>query len=274
MAEVKEIAARLAEPFPAADIEWRVGSTNRKDNPTSGIALAYITNRAVQQRLDDVVGIDNWRNEYQLWRNNGVLCGLSIRINGEWITKWDGSDESDMEAIKGGLSDAMKRSAYQWGIGRYLYNLPTEWVPVEKRGRTTVLKQPPRLPDWALPEAERGKKNPTRSPQPPTNTNASAGTSSPSRPPPQSNKPPEMLARDQDIAAVLAERKKHENGWAPILDLLKKKGMPDGEGLSNEEKQALLDQHMKQITVTEANDLLRAIRALPYKSASKPQEGG
>lgn len=163
--DVQSIAKRLAEPFPSADIEWRVGATNDRDNPTKGIALAYITNRAVQQRLDDVMGIDNWRNEYLRWGANSTLCGLSLRINGEWVTKWDGADDSEMEAVKGGLSDSMKRSAYQWGIGRYLYNLDNVWVPVEKRGRTAVMKETPRLPDWALPESERKSKS---QPTPPT----------------------------------------------------------------------------------------------------------
>ncbi len=34
-----------------------------------------------------------------------------------------GCRETQVEAVKGGRSGAMKRAAVQWGIGRYLYNL-------------------------------------------------------------------------------------------------------------------------------------------------------
>lgn len=46
----------------------------------------------------------------------------------------------DIEAVKGGLSDSMKRAAVQWGIGRVLYDLNTVWVEIEKRGRSFVIK--------------------------------------------------------------------------------------------------------------------------------------
>jgi len=146
-----QIMKQLAEPFPLKDVEWRVGSTNR--DKTSGIALPYITNRAVQDRLDGVMGIGFWRNSYEMWRNKGVLCGLALLLNGEWITKFDGADESDVEGTKGGFSDAMKRVGYQWGIGRYLYDLPQFWVDLEQKGNSHVIKgEPPwhKFPEWAI----------------------------------------------------------------------------------------------------------------------------
>ena len=150
----EQIAKELKTPFHPDDIEWRVGSTTQ--DKSKGLALAYITNRAIQNRLDEVFGINNWRNEFKPWQNNGVLCGISIRIEGdqEWITKWDGSDESNMDATKGGLSGAMKRAGYQLGIGRYLYNLDSSWVELKPAGKGHVIKPgcEPSLPQWALPE--------------------------------------------------------------------------------------------------------------------------
>jgi len=55
---------------------------------------------------------------------------LSIRVNGEWLTKEGVSQDSDVQPLKGGASGALKRSAVKFGIGRYLYNLPDIWVPV------------------------------------------------------------------------------------------------------------------------------------------------
>lgn len=141
---------RLSAPFPAGEVYWRVGATNNKDNPTRGIALAYIDARAVMRRLDEVLGPENWVNEYK-FLTGGTVCRLSLNIGGEWLTKEDGSPETDMEAFKGGISKALVRAGVPWGIGRYLYYLDSEWVPVEKRGRSTYLKQTPKLPEWALP---------------------------------------------------------------------------------------------------------------------------
>ncbi len=146
----KEIMAKLAEPFPPDEIEWRVGATN--SDKTKGIALAYVTNRAIQNRLDEVFGCFGWKNKFREWKGNAQICGISVFHNDQWITKWDGADDSNMEATKGGLSDAMKRAAYQWGIGRYLYKLENVWVPIEARGKSFVLKETPKLPTWALPQ--------------------------------------------------------------------------------------------------------------------------
>ncbi|MCP1134371.1 Rad52/Rad22 family DNA repair protein [Paenibacillus polysaccharolyticus] len=151
--DAQEVMKRLQEPFPPEEIEWRVGSTN--GDKTKGIALAYVTNRAIQNRLDEVFGVFGWRNEYREWKEKSQLCGISVKVEGEWITKWDGADDSNMEAVKGGLSDAMKRAAYQWGIGRYLYKLENMWVPIKAAGRSHVLVSEPQLPQWALPEGFR-----------------------------------------------------------------------------------------------------------------------
>lgn len=140
----------LQKPFAIEDIEFRVGSTSA--DKSKGIALAYLTNRAIMKRLDDIFGPFGWKNEYREWKGNSQLCGISIKYEGEWITKWDGADDSATEAIKGGLSDAMKRAAVQWGIGRYLYQLDQMWVPLKPQGRSHVMVNEPRLPQWALPE--------------------------------------------------------------------------------------------------------------------------
>jgi hypothetical protein len=96
-----------------------------------------------------VFGIAGWKNEFKDWKGSGVLCGISCLINGEWLTKWDGAEETNMEATKGGLSDAMKRAGYQWGIGRYLYSIPQTWVALKNE---KYLAETPKLPGWALPE--------------------------------------------------------------------------------------------------------------------------
>ncbi|HEY4755673.1 MAG TPA: Rad52/Rad22 family DNA repair protein, partial [Ignavibacteriaceae bacterium] len=82
-----------------------------------GKQYAYIDARQVADLLDEVVGPSNWKDEFQLIGEN-LFCGLSIKIDNEWVTKWDVGTESNIEEEKGQASDAFKRSAVKWGVGR------------------------------------------------------------------------------------------------------------------------------------------------------------
>lgn len=154
---------RLSEPFGPSDLEWRVQRAGEKNGKTWAMLVAYITNRAIMDRLDEVCGPGNWRNDFREGPGGGVLCGISIRVDDEWVTKWDGAENTDIEAVKGGLSGAMKRAGVQWGMGRYLYRLEEAWANVHDRGalrgqwidknknRHYFNYDPPDLPRWALP---------------------------------------------------------------------------------------------------------------------------
>lgn len=142
--------SRLAEPFATSDIDWKPGTVTR--DKSKGLAMAYLTSRAVQERLDAVCGPADWRNEFREGPGGGVLCGLSIYVQrspdgpGEWVTKWDGAENTAVESVKGGLSGSLKRAAVMWGVGRYLYELPAQWVRLDERGR---FAETPRLPSSA-----------------------------------------------------------------------------------------------------------------------------
>ncbi len=169
---------KLAEPFPADDIEWRVSRAGKNRNgETYCHVLADITARAIMSRLDEVVGPENWKNESLTCPEVQVgvfamQAGISIRVGDEWVTKWDVSlptKASNIDSAKGGFSGAMKRAGAQWGIGRYLYHLDETFAEVgtsggqdwnwaklpEKSGGESYYWKPPNLPSWALPkEAE------------------------------------------------------------------------------------------------------------------------
>lgn len=132
----EELRQALAAPFSNADIEWRVSATTQ--DKSKGLAVPYVTNRAIQNRLDGTVGIDGWQNEFRPWKDGKAqLCGISIYFHEQkqWLTKWDGADDSDFESVKGGLSDSMKRAAVEWGVGRYLYGMTQIWVKIVQRGK-------------------------------------------------------------------------------------------------------------------------------------------
>jgi len=137
----------LTRPFRANQIKWRLGATNGEKS--KGVGLAYIDARDVMQRLDGCAGFGSWQCTYPA---TGV-CELSIKVDGEWITKTNVAGETRVEAEKGQASDAFKRAAVLWGIGRYLYYLPNVWSPIKPVGTTShKLVSTPSLPDWALPE--------------------------------------------------------------------------------------------------------------------------
>lgn len=135
-----DVAFALAAPFSHKALGWRAGTTGK--NSDHGQALPYIDARNVQERLDSVVGIANWRDEYVEVLSAGkvvsVRCKLSLRLAGEWITKEDAaqmdgynSEASAEMAIKGAYSDALKRAAVKFGVARYLYSFAPPWVELE-----------------------------------------------------------------------------------------------------------------------------------------------
>src|SRR5258708_773457 len=127
---------QLAAPFDPAVVQWRVGSTNK--DKTSGMALAFIDARAVQQRFDDVIGPGGWCCHYHML-NETTICTIGVWVDGQWIHKSDGARATDFEAEKGALSSAFKRAAVPWGVGRYLYDLPAPWVQLRMRGNHPII---------------------------------------------------------------------------------------------------------------------------------------
>lgn len=167
MKELKEIFEELKKPFGYEDIEWRVARVGQGNNGPWAQVLAYVTNRAIQDRLDSVFTPFGWDNEYRPGPQGGIICGISVYFDGEKRTKWDGAENTQVESVKGGLSDSMKRAAVQWGIGRYLYRLPAvqyavieqsrdkamHYQPANKnKGTAAFYWNPPGLPDWAVGE--------------------------------------------------------------------------------------------------------------------------
>lgn len=154
--DTKQQTEALAEPFPPEDVGWKPQTV--KGN--RALASAYIDARDVMERLDNVLGSDNWQDEYDCLPDGSVVCRLKLRFGGEWVTKMDVGSPSEQpdagDRTKAAFSDALKRAAVKFGIGRYLYRLPSQWAdydPVKKQ-----FVQNPRLPDWAIPKPKTAAK--------------------------------------------------------------------------------------------------------------------
>lgn len=129
---------RLEARFHPDEVEWRVGSTNKKfwkeGQPRRGKPLCYVDARKVIARFNEVVGHANWRNRYVSMANGITICEIEIRVDGEWIgPKSNGAGQTDMEGEKGACSDAFKRAAVLWGVGFYLYDVSSGWEDLDER---------------------------------------------------------------------------------------------------------------------------------------------
>lgn len=122
--ETKIDLKRLSETIP---VKWRVQSTKYgKAN-----CVAYVDSRDVQKHLDDVCGVENWQSRHKEEKGN-LFCEVGVFINSKWIWKSDVGTESNIEKQKGEASDAFKRAAVMWGVGRFVYEYPVIQVATKK----------------------------------------------------------------------------------------------------------------------------------------------
>ena len=164
--DVKAITRALSAPFDDTEVKFKPQAV--KGN--RALALAYVDVRAIMDRLDNVLGVENWQDRYQFLPDNSVMCRLRLRIGDRWITKSDVGARSEQpdggDRLKAAFSDALKRAAVKFGIGRYLYRLPQQWADYDPQKRQ--FSSPPRLPDWAVAKGPKPAARPRPEPTKPT----------------------------------------------------------------------------------------------------------
>jgi hypothetical protein len=137
----EEIMAALAAPFPVADVEWRVDGKPREGEKRAR-CVCYIDARAVQCRLDAVLQPFAWSAEYVALEGGHVECRLTLDVAGRTVTRADVGEPNQggfADALKSAYSDALKRAAVHFGIGRYLYEIPAQYAEVRASGSTWVI---------------------------------------------------------------------------------------------------------------------------------------
>jgi hypothetical protein len=120
--------AALAAPFDPSEIKLR---------SQAGRQLPYVTARTIMNRFDQVLGPENWWDDF-VPNEHSVICRLTIRLpDGSALTKCDAGGYAGLadpgDDDKSGFADAFKRTAVKFGVGRYLYR---DGVP--KFARDTV----------------------------------------------------------------------------------------------------------------------------------------
>lgn len=179
LTEFNKYEQRLKEYFPQEDLQFKIGATS--GDKSKGIALAYINSSAVMDRLDEVLGAENWTKKHSWGEKGEIMCGISILFEYpdgslKWHTKWDAGVQPEFEPEKGGISDSLKRAANCWGIGRYLRKFPQMWLPIEKRGRNYYFKNTPKIPKEFVPNNSSSGNGSSSSSDNKTDSNSSSGS--------------------------------------------------------------------------------------------------
>lgn len=126
--------------YPSFPLQFRAIKANevvvRPAETRNGKAklLLYKDARVDRRILDETVGALNWQSDY--FEEHGMLfCKIGVKnpITQEWIWKADTGSESNIEAEKGHASDAFKRAAFAFGIGKELYTTPVISIDIEEK---------------------------------------------------------------------------------------------------------------------------------------------
>lgn len=167
------IHERLAAPFEIGELKFYPGAKT-KDGAKARV-FTYIDARAVMDRLDEVVGPGYWQTRYTVRSENdkAVECTLGILMDGIWVEKADvgypnearDAGSPDKEPYKAAYSDALKRAAVQFGIGRYIYSLElaNDYIAIDQWGKFT---EQPRLKGAPRQATENGRSAPQEDRQP------------------------------------------------------------------------------------------------------------
>jgi hypothetical protein len=163
MTQHRDLFAALAAPFESEEVKLRT---------QGGRQLHYVTARTVMNRLDEVLGPENWWDDF-VPLEHSVICRLTVRLpDGQILTKSDAGGYAGMadpgDDDKSGFADAFKRAAVKFGVGRYLYRdgVP-RFVREALKGRAEVEAVPSAAePTAAAPVANGPAPAPTITPSP------------------------------------------------------------------------------------------------------------
>ena len=153
----------LSQPFDVKDIEWRAGSTSRDKKRAQ--ALPYADVRCYETRLDEVLG-PNWSCGFTTWGEQRIICEVTLTVDGQGITRSSTGEFDSGDKIAQGTTaeaQAFKRACSRFGLGRFIYSIPVQWVGYDEQ--TRKLTETPQLPRQL--QQARAAANSTRTPTQP-----------------------------------------------------------------------------------------------------------
>jgi Rad52/22 family double-strand break repair protein len=205
MTQHPDLFAALAAPFDAGELKQR---------SQAGRQMPYVTARTIMNRLDEVLGPENWWDEY-VPLEHSVICRMTIRLpDGTILTKSDAGGYAGLadpgDDDKSGFADAFKRTAVKFGVGRYLYR---DGVPrfARQEPRNSTQPEPKTAPREHAGEPPARTRPDTPAPASPRGTDEGAGV-------PRTGRALFAWTKEQDGKFEYGLLK-HLNAWAKSQDL-------------------------------------------------------
>lgn len=239
--EMKSLRAMLEKPFPEESLGFRPIATN--SDKTKALPSAYIDARDVAERLDDVMGVGGWEDNYVIHNASGVICYLTLHFEGRSITKSDFGTVSDQkdegDRMKAAFSDALKRAAVKFGVGRYLYSREYEWANYDNR-RMQFTEKPRLRHQKAMGGSQPSSPPPSSMPSKPATVQTPKAVEKPTTPSDKPSKEEIMalsgmvkrLAKRRDMAA--------KEAWTELVVSLDLSEHLTSQDLNREQFQAIL----------------------------------
>jgi hypothetical protein len=194
----------LVKPFPESELRWTVAASSNKNTPRQmDLWTPYLNADSIRHRLDEVAGPGGWAVTYEAAGERTLICRLTIH----GVTRADVGEPGDKarQPWKAAATDALKRAAVQFGIGRYLHKIPGEW----RKPDTAPPQSRQSPPAAALPRDGQQRPARRRPAQPPA-----SAVVAPEDPPPPPPSPP--IPRERFEALMKA----HGISWGKAATLL------------------------------------------------------
>ena len=161
---IREIYINLAAPFPEEAIQRTKGIVTKRGYDTTGIAYQFVVNR-----LNEVAGLQGWNYTYEIvkelegsYQSGGQFYDLTLEVSmwvgdPEIVRKAPGGHRaaSYADALKGALTNGLKKVAAMFGVGRQAYEgtLDDDNLPHSSSEGTGDLKEMPKSPSTINPAA-------------------------------------------------------------------------------------------------------------------------
>jgi hypothetical protein len=141
----------LRAPFPKESLGIKVQSLNKER--TRAMLVLYLQHTDVQDRLDQVD--PTWTLEALREERVGDRVYVYLKMTVKGIARENVGDGGDPKAA---YSDALKRCAMLFGVGRYLYGMNTVWADYNE--------QRDRFKNWTIEDYEQAARGRSQVPLP------------------------------------------------------------------------------------------------------------
>jgi len=139
----------LARPLGDIEVEWRTSRCGKGNRGVWAVLVPYVMKNTIMARLDAAFGPGAWSDHYHTWPVGGDRFAMVCEISGAGQTRSDGSDVGGADdrfnsPVKAAMTDAFKRAARKWGIGRELDDIGEVLV----MGNSITMERPREKTGW------------------------------------------------------------------------------------------------------------------------------